>query len=160
MSEYWGLSNICQVAIVVKDLKASMERYRSTLGITSFEVFAFDTRAIPGITYRGKPADYRVQVATAKLGSWEFELIENLRGESIYQEFLDEHGEGVQHIGMIVDDFDKACAHLVESGFTLVMGGPIPGKGSDGHFAYFETPGEFGGMLELLDYPDEPDYPE
>jgi methylmalonyl-CoA/ethylmalonyl-CoA epimerase len=160
MVELRGVSNICQVAIVVKSLDAAIEQYRTVLGISDFNVFYFDSRDIPGIIYRGKPADYRIKAAIAKLGSWEFEMVECLRGASIYREFLDKHGEGMQHLGMVVDDFDAAVAQLTEAGFTKVMYGPIPGKGGDGRFAYFETPGVFGGVLELLRYPDALDYPE
>src|SRR5687768_11038190 len=99
-----GLANICQVCLVVKDIKKSMSQYVA-LGVGPFKVYSQDTRDLPGVTYRGAPADYSLEVAWGKLGEWTFEILQPIRGPSIYNEFLDRHGEGLHHLGIYVDDY-------------------------------------------------------
>ena len=43
MKNIRGLSNICQVGIIVKDLVSSMERFRQILDIGPFKVYTVDT---------------------------------------------------------------------------------------------------------------------
>ena len=93
-----SLSNICQICFVVTDLKKTMRHY-AALGVGPFKVYSMDTRDMTGVTYRGKPADYSLEVAWASLGSWTLELIAPKRGKNIYTEFLEKHGDGIHHQG-------------------------------------------------------------
>ena len=154
MSEPRTLSNICQVCLVVKDLRAAMDKYAS-LGIGPFSVYTVDTKMLPGVTYRGAAANYRAQVAMAKIGTLWLELMEHQEGENIYKEHLQKHGEGLHHFGIFVDDYKAACDHLTGQGYRQIMGGPIIGKDREGRFDYFETEKGYGAIIELLDMPDD-----
>ena len=144
-----------QVCVIVKDLKEAMDRYHSLFGIGPFEVYTVDTRELPGVTYRGQPGDYRVTVAMGKIGTGMLELLESERGETIYKEFLDKHGEGVHHIGFFVDqDHNRVCNTLIDEGFPHTQGGPILGENRDGRFDYFDTEKKLGTTIELLDFPE------
>ena len=154
------LSNICQICIVTRDVDKMMERYRS-LGVGPFKVYSMDTREMEGVVYRGRPADYSLKVAWAKLGSWTLEIIEPIRGENIYTEYLDKHGAGIHHLGIYVDDYKAADEELARQGYKTIQGGPIEGLDKTGRFDYYQTEKEFGVVLELLDFPEdigEPDY--
>jgi hypothetical protein len=154
------LSNICQICIVTRDLKSMMRHY-SALGVGPFRVYSMDTRKMEGVTYRGEPADYALYVAWAELGSWTFEIIEPTRGKSIYAEFLERHGEGIQHLGIYVKDYQAAYNEFLNQGFEQIQGGPIDGIDRTGRFDYFDTEDRYGTILELLDMPEdlgEPDY--
>jgi hypothetical protein len=146
------LSNICQVSLVVEDIEAAMDHFVS-IGVGPFMVYEVDSRDLPGVVYRGQPADYGVRAAMAHLGPWILELVENVRGKSIYQEFLDEHGPGIHHIGISVDDYEAARNELLGRGYTSIQRGPIEGIERDGWFEYFDTTRDFGACLELLDIP-------
>lgn len=148
------LSNICQICILVKDIKRAMKQY-ALLGVGPFRVYAMDTRKMSGVTYRGKHADYSLEVAWATLGSWTLELLEPKRGENIYTEFMKKYGEGVHHIGMYVDDYDTAYARLVKMGYKQIQGGPIDGIDKTGRFDYFDTQKKYGIILEILDMPND-----
>jgi hypothetical protein len=83
------------------------------------------------------------------------ELMENERGESIYKEFQNQHGEGLQHLGVFVDqDYKAACQTMLDHGFAHTQGGPILGENRDGRFDYFDTQETMGTTLELLDMPE------
>ena len=153
MSDFPGLSNICQVGMVVKDLEASMKKLKS-LGVGPWKVFNFDASKVPGTLYRGEPATFKLRVATVQLGSWELELLQPVEGESIYKEFLEKRGEGLHHLGIFFDnaqDYEAAYTEFIRRGFKPLMGGPIPGDVRDGRFDYFETEAEMGTVLELVD---------
>jgi hypothetical protein len=159
MTEIPGLFDHLQVCIVVPDLETAMEHYRNALGIDSFTVYTVDTRDLPGVTYRGQPADYRVTVALAQIGPWRIELLQNERGESIYTEFVEQHTAGVHHLGFFVEPpqrYPAACAALIEKGFAHIQGGPILGDSRNGRFDYFDSRATLGLFIELLDLPDMP----
>jgi methylmalonyl-CoA/ethylmalonyl-CoA epimerase len=61
------------------------------------------------------------------------------------RKFLDEHGEGVLHLGFVVDDVDKSEAAGRASGLTVLE----RGRRSDGSgFSYFDTATQAGVVLE------------
>ena len=163
MADFPGASHFCQVCLVVEDLKKAMDNFLS-LGVGPFSVVTVDTKEMPGVTYRGKPANYKVQAAMAPIGSWSLELLEHQRGDSVYKDFLDEHGEGLHHLAICVDNLDAARAEFHRRGFESIQGGPIPGINRDGWFEYFDARRDFGILIELLDWPEEleeqPTYPQ
>jgi hypothetical protein len=44
--------------------------------------------------------DYTLKFGHAKVGPMYLELVQTLEGKTIYQEFLEKHGEGIHHIGV------------------------------------------------------------
>ena len=44
-------------------------------------------------------------------------------GESIWQDFLDEHGEGIQHVSFKVQDFSAAQQQMESSGVATTQQG-------------------------------------
>lgn len=146
------LSNICQICILTKDLKKTMKQL-ALLGVGPFKVYTMDTRNMSGVTYRGKPADYSLEVAWAPLGSWTLEVLAPKRGKNIYTEFIERHGEGLHHIGIYVDDYDTAYTELLKQGYRQIQGGPIDGIDKTGRFDYFDSR-KGGAIIELLDMPN------
>ena len=51
----------------------------------------------------GRPAEYRMRIALANVGPLRIELIEPLEGDTVYAEFVREHGYGVHHLGLLLD---------------------------------------------------------
>jgi methylmalonyl-CoA/ethylmalonyl-CoA epimerase len=150
------MKDMVQICVVVKDLDKAMQRYSSVFGIKDFVVYKVDTDNVPGITDRGQPTkSYAVQVGMARLAGAIIELLEPLRGETMYQDFLDQHGEGVHHVGLVVDDYDEALKGLTGQGFGVTVDGPIVGESRKGRFTYFDTQEELGTTFELLDFPEE-----
>jgi 4-hydroxyphenylpyruvate dioxygenase-like putative hemolysin len=147
--------DMLQVCVVVKDLDEAMKRYSSAFGVGPFLVYNVDTSEWPGIKEGGKPADFRIRLAMSKLGNAILELLESQRGMTIWQDFLDKHGEGVHHLGLFVDDFEAAFRHFTQQGFTVTVEGPIVGEMRSGRFAYLDTHNNLGTTVELLDMPED-----
>jgi len=140
------VSELFQVGIVVHDLEKSMKQYQSLLGIDKWEVMEIDSSTIP-MTYRGKPAELSFKAAFCMLGSLMLELIEPVKGNGTYRDFLNDHGEGIHHLGHIrVDDLNEAVQALEKAGFPCIETGDVPDSLS---WAYVDTTAALGYIIEL-----------
>jgi methylmalonyl-CoA/ethylmalonyl-CoA epimerase len=141
------VSELFQVGIVVRDLDESLKRYKTLLGIESWEMFEINSSTYQ-FTYHGKPVEHSFRAAFTMLGHLMIELLEPLEGDGIYRDFLNEHGEGIHHLGHVrVDDLDKAVRELEEAGFPCIETG---GTRIDFHsWAYVDTTSALGYILEL-----------
>jgi methylmalonyl-CoA/ethylmalonyl-CoA epimerase len=92
------LTDPTHVCIAVRDVELTAERYASLLGIGPFTVRMVHTPASRA-TVRGEPSAYTLKFAYAKTPTGVLELVETVEGRTIYQEFLERHGEGVHHLG-------------------------------------------------------------
>ena len=120
-SQSW---KIMQVGVVVRDVDKAIDRL-SALGIGPFE-----SRALPPDReewYRGKPMKAKFKISMAPIGDVTLELIQPVEGESPHKEFLDSKGEGIQHIMVAVDDFDKEVARLTKKGAVELLRAKFPG---------------------------------
>ena len=130
------VSELYQAAVVVHDLEQSIERYRSTLGIGPWKVVDVDSADLATATYHGRPAQYKFRAALAMAGPMQLELIQPVEGDSIFRDFLAEHGEGLHHLGHIrVNDLAGSIQALEEVGFPCLQSGSVPGAG----YAYIDT---------------------
>lgn len=147
--EEFPFSKVDHVGAVVRDLDKAVEYYHS-LGIKPFEPSKL---TVVERELRGKPIDVdkiKAKISFARIGSIRLELIQPIKGKSPWKEFLESKGEGVHHLGFLVDDIDKETAKLVEKGFVVVYRARfLKGGGA----VYFDT-GKIGGvLLELVQWP-------
>ena len=105
------------------------------------------------MTRRGKDADYSMRVALSYLGPMRIELIEPLAGDTVYAEFVEKHGYGLHHIGVLVDDMETALHDAHDAGFTMTQDGSGFGPDGDGHYAYLDTEEKIGTTIELIQRP-------
>ena len=156
-----GITTIDQIAVVVRDLDAAMERYWTQLGIGPWDVYTYGPHRLRTMTYRGEERPYVMRLALAFVGPTMYELIEHVEGPSIYEEFLNEHGEGLHHYGYYVSDIDAAIAEMASRGYALMQSGRGFGTDGDGAYAYFDTTADLGCIIEAIELPKsmpEPEY--
>lgn len=125
MDSSWG--PLTQVAWVVTDIAAAEERLTRSLGVQKWSRMPEIQFGPETCRYRGGPSDHVAHIALGYLGNTQLELIEPVRGESIYREFLDAGGRGVHHFCFEPTDFDAALAELASSGRPEVQGGDMGG---------------------------------
>lgn len=154
------MKSVDQVAVVVRDLDAAMRHYSDELGIGPWAVYTFEPSWIKGMTFRGQDQPYSMKLALAQLGPIMYELIEPVDGPNSYQEFLDANGEGLHHLGFFVEDLDAAIAEMEAKGFPLLQSGRAFGLDGDGGYAYFETEGSLGHIIEAIEMPKAMPDPE
>lgn len=151
---------ITQVAIVVPDLDSAVENYHRVFGIEPWHFYTYKRPLVTEMHYMGEPADYAMRIALANTGPSRIELIEPLSGDSIYADFVREHGYGPHHYGLYVQDMHAALEEAGEAGFHVIMDGSGFGPDGDGHYAYLDTESELGAILELIERPARRHPPE
>ena len=146
-----------QVALVVRDLEATMRTYVHEYGIGPWAIYEFNPETVTEMVKDGEPAEYAFRLALAMVGSTQFELIQPLDGKSMYAEFLAEKGEGLHHIALGVQDYGDALDTMRAKGRRVLQGGRYNGVS----FAYLSTDEDLGFISEILDIPpgleQEPD---
>ena len=150
------VSEISQVAIVVRDLQKTMEHYWNTLGIGPWQIYTVEPPFLHDTKYRGKPGQFRMKIALAMVGSLNVELIQPLEGENIYSDFLREHGEGLHHLGLFMDSIDEMVKTMEEAGFPCIASGYTDGNA----FGYFDAVKTLGIILEGVEMSGEMPPPE
>jgi len=146
-------NGIAQVAIVVPDLDQAVENYWRLFGIGDWHFYTYGKPLVAKMTYRGQPAEYKMRVALGYLGSMRIELIEMVEGETVYADFVAEHGYGVHHLGVLVEDMEAAIAEARAAGIEMIMDGAGFGRDGDGHYAYLDTEDRIGVTIELIERP-------
>ena len=127
------------VAIVVRDLDKVARSYQEILNIGPWTVSDWNESSISDRVYHGKPSRSREKIAVADVGGVKLELIQPLAGDSIYQDFLNEFGEGLHHIECHVDDVDMAAKVLTAEGFPSLESGRLGPDDSGGSYNYIEV---------------------
>jgi catechol 2,3-dioxygenase-like lactoylglutathione lyase family enzyme len=90
--------------------------------------------------------DYRY----AWIGDFQLQLVQPGPEPTPQRRFLDEHGEGVFHVGFEVPDADAADAQAAELGIAPLMRGR---RQNGSGFTYFDTADEAGVVLEIRQSP-------
>ena len=130
---------ITQIAVVVADIEKALKSYTENLGWGPWSVFEYKPPLLHDTFVRGEPVEYRMIGAEAMVDGLGFELIQPVSGPSIYQEFLDTHGEGVQHIACMKHsdaDSNLMKEHWAERGADVLLSGRI---GDSIEFYYLDT---------------------
>ncbi len=139
-----------QLAYVVRDIAEAESWFTKTLGVprwTRMEDMAFGADC----DYRGRAADYVIHLSLGYMRETQIELIEAVRGESPYAEFLEAKGPGLHHIAFDLPDFDSTLAALKESGLELLSSGQL---GPGNRFAYFDCEAAGASVIEILGFDD------
>ena len=160
MPEPLGVSSIDQVAVVVRDLDAAMERYWTQLGIGPWDIYTYGPHRMPTMTFRGHDQPYVMKLALAAVGRTQYELIEPVQGPTTYHEFLERRGEGLHHLGYHVADIDAEIARMAALGYPLLQSGRGFGVDGDGAYAYFDSERDLGCIVEAIMLPRQMPEPE
>jgi catechol 2,3-dioxygenase-like lactoylglutathione lyase family enzyme len=148
-----------QIAFVVRDLDAALDRYTRVLGGAPWRVFTFSAAMHREAEYRGGPTDFSARLALNGT-SPQYELIEPEQGPAIHQDWLDERGEGFHHVGVIVDSLAATVERMAAAGYEAVQTGSGFGANGDGAYAYFDTVADLGCYVEAVDPPARMPDPE
>ena len=129
---------INQVAIVVKDLEMVAENYWNILGIGPWAIFKWEAPLVYNRRYHGKKTWAREKIAITQVGDVQLELVQPVDGDSIYQDWLVERGEGLHHMNFLVDDVDEAAEILAQEGFPSIQSGRFGPKEQKGAYNYID----------------------
>jgi methylmalonyl-CoA/ethylmalonyl-CoA epimerase len=118
---------ITQVAVVVKDLRKTMEAYHKVLGWEPWSVYEHRPPMLHHTEVRGKPVDYTMIGAEVHCNPIDFEILQPVEGPSIYKEFLEQHGEGLHHVAVVnsEENVDRALDDFKKNGVDVIMSGRL-----------------------------------
>jgi hypothetical protein len=152
------LGNLIEICFVTRDHQRTMEGL-VRLGIGPWRIYTFDSRTVTQRTYRGADADYAIKVCFADVGDLAVEIMQPLYGPSIFQEYLDEHGEGIQHIAFDIAGrpWAERISEFGGRGFHVSQSGRFIDQNA---FAFFETEPATGTTFETYDIPADFVWPE
>jgi methylmalonyl-CoA/ethylmalonyl-CoA epimerase len=139
---------ISQVAVVTRNLEKTMESYTNLLGWGPWSVYRHEPPRLHDTELGGQKVDYTMLGAETHVGDLVFELIQPLEGPSIYKQWLDQHGEGLHHVAVMLHDFDESAElrrKFAEQGMPVIMGGRI---GDTIEFYYLDTEPSLKLILE------------
>ena len=142
----FALTRVDQIGIVVNDLEKSMMEYQDTMGIGPFDTLDItsDNSAI-----EGAEPPYHLKIALARNTPVQIELIQVLKGETTHSRFLLAKGEGIHHVGMLIEGgIEERIAELAEQGINVLQRGEVFGRS---HFAYMDTVRTSGVIWEIID---------
>jgi methylmalonyl-CoA/ethylmalonyl-CoA epimerase len=131
------IGRLNHVAIVVPDLAAAAQMYKSSLGAK--------------VTAPEPLPDHGVTTVFVELPNTKIELLHPLGEDSPVQKFLDNNPSGgMHHVCYEVEDIHAAIAHLVDEG-ARVLGDGQPKTGAHGLPVVFLHPKDFCGTLVELE---------
>jgi methylmalonyl-CoA/ethylmalonyl-CoA epimerase len=139
-----------QIGIIVRDVDAAVAKHEALLGPQEWIRVENGPENLHGLEYRGEPADFWMRLALTGSDP-QLELLEPGAGPSIHQEWLDRHGEGMHHVGFLVESLDATIAEMAAAGYPCVQRGYGFGADGSGGFAYFDTEAELGYLVEALE---------
>ncbi len=143
-------SKFVQIGVVVADLEQTIRYLGEIFGIGPFRVIDWPPQGRPDIEkyYYGEPGNFTARMAFTELGPVELELIQPLEGESIWADFLREHGGGVHHLRFNVDDIRPVREYLAEKGIQPAQHGSGIRPGTT--WMNFASEEKIGFVIEVM----------
>ena len=130
------IKRINQVGTVVKDIPMVVKSYWNILGISPWIIYPWEGPHVYNRRYHEKPAWAREKIALAQFENVQLELVQPIEGDCIYQDFIEERGEGLHHLQFLVDEVDEAVEIFAKEGFPCLQRASV---GDTGAFAYLDT---------------------
>jgi hypothetical protein len=146
-----GPATVTHFGAVVWDA-AAVSAYWERLGFPAFPMQHATPRADG--RYRGEPLSLAFEVGFQRHAQFKYEWVSPPPSPpNIYADFLNRHhSEGIQHIGMLVEDLSKSIAAFERLGYHAHQSGAWGdvGKPGSGQYAYMDSQSVGGIALELV----------
>ena len=154
------LKDVAQICILVPDIEKAVEIWWKKFGIGPWHLYTYGKPLVKRMTRHGKPCEYKMKIALSYIGKMRIELIEPLEGDTVYKEFIEDHGYGVHHLGVLTDDMKGSLKNAESAGIAMTMDGAGFGPDDDGHYAYLDTEKIIGTTIEFIERPKRRNPPE
>lgn len=144
-------ASVGQIGYAVANLDESMAAFtQANRASMKFDVFETVLDAEGHYRYHGHPDECKLRIATANFGAMDFELIQVMSGNHPARDFVESSGDGINHLGVYIDDLDYWRTYLLPKHAEVVIEGEFFISDSrKGQFAYVRLVGG-GPLYELL----------
>lgn len=141
---------VSHIAPVIRE-SASVSAFWQRLGFPAFHIEHATPRE--DSRYHGKPLWLTFDVGYQHHTQFNYEwIIPPMEPPNIYADFLKDHQEGIQHIGLPVKDLSQAVSTYEKLGYHMKQSGAWGDVGqiNSGKYAYMDTDTAGGVSVELL----------
>jgi methylmalonyl-CoA/ethylmalonyl-CoA epimerase len=148
MEQAKPFSVLHHLSLVVRDIDAAI-RFLESVGIGPF----FDYPPMKEYSRLNVPDEegfFDTVIKCAMIGPVQLQVVQPGNGRSIYKDFLEKKGDGIFHLGFVVDDIEKAEAEGTAMGLDVISSGR---RDNGSGFAYFDTAGKCGVTLLVRQSP-------
>jgi methylmalonyl-CoA/ethylmalonyl-CoA epimerase len=135
--------------LIVSEIERTAQNYADLLDVPKPPIIVTPGYDVSKTTYDGERSDATAKLAFFDFGQLQLELIEPDDKPSIWREFLEEKGEGAQHIAFRVRDTQRVTDYLGGHGIKVAQQG-LYADGS-GMYTYVRSEADLGVMVELLE---------
>ena len=154
------LPDVAQIAFVVKNVEETAANFTKKFGCKPWHFYTYGDPLVKKMTRNGQPTKYKMKIALGYMGNMRIELIEPLEGDTVYTEFIEKHGYGIHHLGVLTDNMAESLESAEAAGLKMSMDGAGFGPDGDGHYAYLDTEELIGTTIELIERPKRRHAPE
>jgi len=144
---------IYQIAWVTRDLEKSMRAWVENLGIGPWTVLTFTDKSLKYLKVDEKQVSepFKFLIAISWVGDMQLEIIEPVYGPTIYEAFIEKHGEGLHHVKEQIEDasIDGVLQEYRDKGIGVLQTGQFD---IDVHY-YLNTEPKLDFIYELGNCP-------
>ena len=137
-----------QIGVVVRDLDAAADGMRRVFGL---EPHTRTENTYRRTVHRGRETDATVGVMLYDLHGIELEFLAPRTTGNIWQDFLDERGEGLHHIRFAIGDHAAVREDLHARGVETYQEGESV-RGGGVRYAYYDSVPFLGFLIETLNH--------
>lgn len=133
-----------QIGIVVRHLDRVRDSMESIFGILPTATTVNNYEAI---SYRGEIVDTAMESLVYRHFGIELEFIAPLGSENVWDDFLQQRGEGLHHLRFQVEDQTAVMLELADQGMAVAQAGDSD-AGNGVSYAYFDSVPELGFTVQ------------
>ncbi|MDO5111604.1 MAG: VOC family protein [Clostridia bacterium] len=142
-------TSITQIGFVIRDGEKVKQGMKALFGLSPAKTRL--TCEDDARRYHGAPGDFQAELLYYQFGALELEFILPLHGQSIWQDFLDLHGEGLHHIQIAAADCDLLSAELSALGVSVIQEGASVSNIPGAKWQYYDLSPALPFILEAFD---------
>ncbi len=120
------------VGVAVKNLDRAIEFFHETYGAKQ--------------VWRKKSEKEKMESALISIGQAQFELLASLEPQSLIDRFIESRGEGIHHVSLEVDQFDRAIEAIKAKGLRVISEADT----DDFRAAFIHPQSSFGVLTEII----------
>lgn len=133
-----------EIAVVVRDCDKANDLLCAMLG---FEKQEPHTGVLENVIYRGRVINTTTRRIDYQIGSLCVKIMEPVDSEGIFDEFLKEHGPGIEHICIKVKDVDEVGERFIKAGHEAIQ----EQTWAFGRGVFYDFRDMFGCDIELVE---------
>jgi hypothetical protein len=142
------LPSVGQLGFIVHDIDDALPRFAACFAQPRWYRL---TPSEATVRVRGEPSSLAIDIVIGFSGSLQIELIQMTQPvRNMYSEHLRERGEGLQHLGFFLRDFDGRLARARDAGIDVLQDGEFRYPRTRARYAYLDTRPLCGIVVELV----------